>query len=403
MDETGLLKGAVFTSKYKVIMSEHDSVVNDKKKPFEFSITIEDAKEYGIPAKVILKMILANMSRRYKFLYPSTKNLAEWTGLKPRTVEKEMYKLVSEGWLVKAIDEIGRKGYTKGGHQSGTEIHQLGAELHQSGVNLHQPSRDSYRCGTKVHQSGTAKYTDSVQEIHQIGRTHYIPNNKLNLTKEIKEIQEGLTPQVASLPSPSAHCVSEFSFPVFVPSEVHELITNPPFVSEVAETDFGNLAESARSDDNNHSYAKTLTGAIEQRRGTEMGATAVLVPTTSAPKNNKPKRPSKYINFAEQDFFWPDHWTGRGRQAMQTWVEYKRDTGKAVLLQSYQQVIKNFAGDESGLVLAVDHSIANAYQGLFKPDARQLKNAPEVKSKEDKDKAVSDWYERIQSALEMKD
>jgi hypothetical protein len=394
-------------------MTDRENAVNDKKKPFEFTISIDEAKEYGIPAKILLKMILANMSRRYTFLYPSIKNLAEWTGLKVRTVENELYRLVADGWLVKAVDEAGRKGYTKGLHQISAKIHQISADLHSTSADLHQVSAD-------LHQSDSAKYTNLVQKIHQPDETHYISNNKLNLTKKEQE-EEGSSTPVAF----GSSCVSEFSSSVSVSDELQELITNPPFAPRVAETDFGNPSETPKSSppqaitlhgvtytiskpvnasgssNGTTGHSDTRADVVQGNGGTEMEPTQGREVVVTKPKSNKPKKAKSYTEYAEQDFFWPDHWTGRGRQALQTWVEYKRDTGKAVLLQSYQQAIKNFIGDESGFVLAVDHSIANAYQGLIKPTGNQLREAQ--KQQQHTEANSTDWHDQLAELLAMKD
>jgi hypothetical protein len=263
-------------------LAHKNEVANDKRKPFEFLITIEEAKEFGIPAKILLKMILANMSRRYKFLYPSIQSLATWTGLKPRTVENEMYRLVSDGWLVKAVDEIGRKGYKRPPQEGDTEIHQPSANLHQPSANLHsasaklhQSSANLHSTSADLHQSDSAKYTNLVQKIHQVDETHYILKDKVNLTKELKEEEEGLSPQVASLP-----CVSDFSSPVVIPSEVQEQLINPAFVSEptalealVDQLVAKRLAEASRSLVTTSGHSDTRTAMVQSNGGTEMEAT----------------------------------------------------------------------------------------------------------------------------------
>ena len=278
------------------ILPEKDPVPNDKRKPFEFLITIEEAKEFGIPAKILLKMILANMSRRYKFLYPSIQSLATWTGLKPRTVENEMYRLVSDGWLVKAVDEIGRKGYKRPPQEGDTEIHQTNANLHQPSANLHSASAKLHQFSADLHQSDSAKYTNLVQKIHQPDETHYIPKDKLNLTKELKEREEGLTPLSPSAPRPSASCVSDFSSPVSVSDEIQELVKQPPFASEVAETDFGNLeslieqavakklAEASKSLVTTTGHSDTSPTLLQGQEGGKMEATQGLPAVIGKPK-----------------------------------------------------------------------------------------------------------------------
>jgi hypothetical protein len=138
---------------------------------------------------------------------------------------------------------------------------------------------------------------------------------------------------------------------------------------------------------------------VQGQEGGKMEPVGASAPTISKPKSSKPKKAKSYTEYAEHDFFWPEHWGKRGRQALQTWVEYKRDTGKAVLLQSYQQAIKNFIGDESGFVLAVDHSIANAYQGLYKPNGNQLREAQ--KQQQQTQVESTDWHDRLAELLAM--
>jgi hypothetical protein len=268
-----------------------------------------------------------------------------------------------------------------------------------------------------LHQSVMNHYTN----VNEPLQSHYISEKYYQSTKELKEEEEGLSPQVGFASS----CVSDFSSPVVIPDEIQELITNPPFVSvvaknattEVAETDFGNPPQTVTafgvtytiskpvnasgSTNGTTGHSDTSVGMVQEQEGGKMEATQGREVAITKPKSNKPKKAKSYTQYAEQDFFWPDHWTGRGRQALQTWVEYKRDTGKAVLLQSYQQLIKNFIGDEPGFVLAVDHSIANAYQGLFKPNGQQLREAQ--KQQQQAQVNSTDWHDRLAELLAMEE
>jgi len=269
------------------------------------------------------------------------------------------------------------------------------------------PQRGSFRSASADQNDPTALYI----------KKECIKRNVLRETKE------GLSPQVASLPSPSAHCVSDFSSAVVIPDEIQDMTYRPPFVStcskmehtQVAETDFGNLPQAitlhgvtytiskpvnaSGSANGTTGHSDTSVGMVQGQEGGKMEPVGASAPTISKPKSSKPKKAKSYTEYAEHDFFWPEHWGKRGRQALQTWVEYKRDTGKAVLLQSYQQAIKNFIGDESGFVLAVDHSIANAYQGLYKPNGNQLREAQ--KQQQQTQVESTDWHDRLAELLAM--
>jgi hypothetical protein len=373
----------------------------EKRKPFfaninedEFDLLTRFEGKYLIRVRAFSAMNL--------YMTYTHKQLAiEW-GCDERTVRIARVGLIKKGFC--ALVEDGKRQYLTPTYSGGCGSFRSGQEdktgskrsADRNDPDQSDPQRGSFRSASADQNDPTALYI----------KKECIKRNVL------RENKEGLTPQsFASLtPRPSASCVSEFSSAILIPSEVQKQLINPAFVSEstalealVDQLVAKKLAEASRSLATTRGHSDTSVGMVQGQEGGKMEPVGASAPTISKPKSSKPKKAKSYTEYAEHDFFWPEHWGRRGRQALQTWVEYKRDTGKAVLLQSYQQLIKNFIGDEPGFILAVDHSIANAYQGLFKPDARQLKNTPQVKSKEDKDKAVSAWYERIQNALEMKD
>jgi hypothetical protein len=361
---------------------------NEKRKPFfaninedEFDLLTRFEGKYLIRVRAFSAMDL--------YMTYTHKQLATEWGCDERTVRMARVGLIKKGFCT--LVEDGKRQYLTPTYKGGCGSFRSDQEdktgskrsADRNDPDQSDPQRGSFRSASADQNDPTVLYI----------KKECIKRNVLRETKE------GLTPQVASLPSPSAHCVSD---------EVQEQLINPAFVSEptalealVDQLVAKKLAEASRSLATTTGHSDTSTDPIQGQEGGKTEPTAASVPTITKPKSSKPKKAKSYTQFSEHDFFWPDHWTGRGRQALQTWVEYKRDTGKAVLLQSYQQAIKNFIGDESGFVLAVDHSIANAYQGLFKPNGNQLREAQ--KQQQQTQIESTDWHDRLAELLAMED
>lgn len=377
---------------------------NEKRKPFfaninedEFDLLTRFEGKYLIRVRAFSAMNL--------YMTYTHKQLAVEWGCDERTVRTARVGLIKKGLC--ALVNDGKRQYlaptSKGGCGSFRSA-QEGESGSFRSADQSDPDHFDPRCGS--FRSATADQNDpNALYIKKECIKRNVLRDKRNV---LREREEGLTPQVASLTSPSAHCVSDFSSPVAVSDEVQEQLINPAFVSAPAALEAlvdqlvaKKLAEASRSLVTTQGHSDARTDAVQGQEGGKLEATAASVPVASKPKSSKPKKAKSYTQFSEHDFFWPDHWTGRGRQALQTWVEYKRDTGKAVLLQSYQQAIKNFIGDESGFVLAVDHSIANAYQGLFKPNGNQLREAQ--KQQQQTQIESTDWHDRLAELLAMED
>jgi len=161
--------------------------------------------------------------------------------------------------------------------------------------------------GENSFTGGEQTFTGGVNNFSRGGEQTFTHKINIYNTKEIKKEEEGASPLVASLPSPSAHCVSEFSSPVFIPEEIKTLTQQTPFEAppeQVTETNFGNLetlvdqlvakklAELPQKAENPPRYAKTFIAPIEQRPGAKMEPTEASLPVVSkrkAPASKKQK------------------------------------------------------------------------------------------------------------------
>lgn len=210
----------------------------------------------------------------------------------------------------------------------------------------------------------TARHLDMTQRVTPALYIKELEDKNKKIRKEERE--EGLSPLSPSAPRPSASCVSEFSSSVVISEEVQEQLINPAFAPRVTETDFGNLEALV-----DQLVAKKLA---EASRGNENLPALTESRVDQKKAKEKALRPSdgRYRAYNEADFFFPDSWTGLGRDAMARWVDHKNKIKKPLFQESYQQLLKNHVSNETLFVLSVNKSIAAGYQGLIPPDRNEL-------------------------------
>lgn len=206
----------------------------------------------------------------------------------------------------------------------------------------------------------TARHLDMTQRVTS---ALYIKELEDKNKKIRKEEEEGLKPLSPSAPRPSASCDSDLAHSSAISStrEIQTQVQNPPFVSDptalealVDQLVAKKLAEASKSDENLPALTESR---VDQKKAKE-----------------KALRPSdgRYRAYNEADFFFPDSWSGLGRDAMARWVDHKNKIKKPLFQESYQQLLKNHVSNETLFVLSVNKSIAAGYQGLIPPDRNEL-------------------------------
>jgi hypothetical protein len=325
---------------------------NEKRKPFfaninedEFDLLTRFEGKYLIRVRAFSAMNL--------YMTYTHKQLAVEWGCDERTVRTARVGLIKKGLC--ALVNDGKRQYlaptSKGGCGSFRSA-QEGESGSFRSADQSDPDHFDPRCGS--FRSATADQNDP---------------NALYIKKEcikrnvLREREEGLTPQVASLTSPSAHCVSDLAQSSAISStrEIQTQVQNPPFVSDptalealVDQLVAKKLAEASKSDENLPALTESR---VDQKKAKE-----------------KALRPSdgRYRAYNEADFFFPDSWSGLGRDAMARWVDHKNKIKKPLFQESYQQLLKNHVSNETLFVLSVNKSIAAGYQGLIPPDRNEL-------------------------------
>lgn len=236
----------------------------------------------------------------------------------------------------------------------------------------------------------TTRHLDMTQRVTPILYIKELEDKNKKIRKEERE--EGLTPLVASLPSPSAHCVSDLAHSSATSStrEIQTQVQNPPFASDPAALEAyvdqlvaKKLAEASRSLVATAGHSDTRTDVVQGNGGGKMETSQglpVVVGKAKATRAKKSGTEEYYKHFSEADFFWPDNWSAIGKEAMAEWVAYKTKIGKPCLLQSYQTVIKKNIADEILFRIKVDNSVSVGHDGgPFPPrDQHEIREARRI-------------------------
>ncbi len=252
---------------------------NKKRKPFfaninedEFDLLTRFEGKYLIRVRAFCAMDL--------YMTYTHKQLAVEWGCDERTVRTARVGLIKKGLC--ALVNDGKRQYlaptSKGGCGSFRSAD-------QSDPDHSDPGCGSFRSATADQNDPNALYI----------KKECIKRNVL------RETEEGLKPQVASLPSPSAHD-SDLAHSSAISStrEIQTQVQNPPFVSDptalealVDQLVAKRLAEASRSPVTTTGHSDTRTDAVRGNGGTEMEPTQGHEVAVSKPKAVRAIRPAK--------------------------------------------------------------------------------------------------------------